>query len=80
MVALHPETAERFSIAEGEWVWVENREGRAKFKAIFQSEIDTRVVIVEHAWWFPEKFLSGLYDLRLERIQYQCFDKVRSPL
>jgi anaerobic selenocysteine-containing dehydrogenase len=62
VVVMHPETAKRFRIDEGEWVWVENGNGRAKFKAVFQSEIDPRIVIVEHAWWFPEKDPLDFYD------------------
>jgi anaerobic selenocysteine-containing dehydrogenase len=62
IVVIHPETAKHFSIDEGEWVWVENGEGRAKFKAVFQSEVNPRIVIVEHAWWFPEKDPLGFYD------------------
>jgi len=32
-VLLHPETAMESGIAEGNWVWIETKHGKARFKA-----------------------------------------------
>jgi anaerobic selenocysteine-containing dehydrogenase len=51
---IHPETAARHGIANGEWMWIETRRGRIRQRARFSAEIDPRVVNAEHGWWFPE--------------------------
>jgi len=67
-VGLHPEAAKSFKIEEGNWVWVENKQGRAKFKVKLSSEIDPGVVITEHGWWFPEKDALDFYQWKESNI------------
>ncbi len=55
IVEVHPETAKKEGIKEGEWVIIESPRGRIRQKAKFFSGMDPRVVSAEHAWWFPEK-------------------------
>jgi thiosulfate reductase/polysulfide reductase chain A len=52
---IHPTTAARYGIVEGNWMWVETRRGRMQQKAKLTSGIDPRVIHVEHGWWFPEE-------------------------
>jgi len=54
LVEIHPDTAARFGISAGDWVWVETARGRMRQKARITEDIDPRVVHVEHGWWFPE--------------------------
>ncbi len=54
IVEIHPETAQKEGIQEGQWVWIESPRGRVKEKAKFNKGIDPRVVVAEHGWWFPE--------------------------
>jgi len=54
LAEIHPETAARHGIAEGDWMWIETRRGRMRQKAKFTTGIDPRVVNAEHGWWFPE--------------------------
>ena len=55
LVEIHPLTAQRFGIANGDWVWIETRRGRIRQKAKLTSGIDPRVVHAEHGWWYPEQ-------------------------
>lgn len=55
LVQMHPETASRLGIQEGDWVWIETRRGKIQQKASITDGIDPRVVHVEHGWWFPEQ-------------------------
>jgi thiosulfate reductase/polysulfide reductase chain A len=55
VVQMHPETAEKHGIAEGDWIWIETRRGKIQQKAEITDGIDPRVIHVEHAWWFPEE-------------------------
>jgi anaerobic selenocysteine-containing dehydrogenase len=52
---IHPDTAARHGIEEGEWFYLENTLGRCKYKASFNATYDPRVLQCEHGWWFPEK-------------------------
>jgi anaerobic selenocysteine-containing dehydrogenase len=52
---IHPETAARFGISSGDWMWIETRRGRARQKAKLTTGIDPRVINVEFGWWFPEE-------------------------
>jgi anaerobic selenocysteine-containing dehydrogenase len=55
VVLLHPQTASRFHVHEGDWVSIETERGAIRQKAAFADEIDPRVVIVSFGWWFPER-------------------------
>ena len=68
IVYIHPETAARLGISEGDWVWVATKRGRIKQKTVFSEEIDPRVVGVDYAWWFPEKGADQQYGWRESNI------------
>lgn len=55
LAEIHPATAARYGIANGDWIWVETRRGQIQQKAKLTTGIDPRVVHVEHGWWFPEE-------------------------
>ncbi|MCP4750777.1 MAG: molybdopterin oxidoreductase, partial [Proteobacteria bacterium] len=54
LVEIHPETAEKYGITEGDWVWIETRRGQIQQKAKLTDGIDPRVINVQYGWWFPE--------------------------
>jgi len=54
-VEIHPETAEKLKISQGDWVWVENWLGKQKFKAKVTIIVPPDMVMAAHGWWFPEE-------------------------
>jgi anaerobic selenocysteine-containing dehydrogenase len=54
IVEIHPETARKHGIQEGEWVYIESPRGRIKERARLYAGIDPRVIVAEHGWWYPE--------------------------
>jgi len=54
IVEIHPETAAKHGIEEGDWVTIESPRGHVKERAKLTDSIDPRVVVAEHGWWFPE--------------------------
>jgi len=54
IVEIHPQTAEKHGIKEGDWVFIESPRGRIKQRAKLTTGIDPRVVAAQHGWWFPE--------------------------
>ena len=61
LTSVHPETAGKLGIKNGDWVYIETKRGRIKQKAKLSAKVDPRVVIVDFGWWFPEKEASELY-------------------
>ncbi len=61
VVILHSETASKLGIKDADWVYIETRRGRIEQKARLSTGIDPRVIVVDHAWWFPEKVETGLF-------------------
>lgn len=55
IVEIHPETAQRYGIRKGDWIWIETQRGRIRQKARLTTAIDPRVVSAQHGWWFPEE-------------------------
>ena len=54
IVEIHPETAKKHGIEEGDWVYITSPRGRAKERAKLNDGIDPQVIVAEHGWWFPE--------------------------
>jgi anaerobic selenocysteine-containing dehydrogenase len=61
LLVIHPKTAADHAIAEGDHVTIETSTGRITQKAMFNKEIDPRVVYADFAWWFPEMGRQCLY-------------------
>jgi len=61
LITIHPETARKLDIKDGDWVYIETRRGRIRNKASLSTGVDPRVVALEHGWWFPEKGQAELF-------------------
>ena len=55
VVEIHPDTAQKVGVREGDWVVIESPRGKVRQRAKFIEGMDPRVVSAEHAWWFPEQ-------------------------
>ena len=53
-VMIHPKTAAKYGIADGDWVKLENQFGSCKQIACVSERIREDTVSADHAWWFPE--------------------------
>jgi len=59
IVEIHPETAERHGIRDGDWVFIQSPRGRVKQRARLTTGINPRVIAAQHGWWFPEVTTPG---------------------
>jgi anaerobic selenocysteine-containing dehydrogenase len=59
MVEIHPDTALKEGIKEGDWVVIESRRGKVRQRAKLFAGLDPRIVSAQHGWWFPEKKEAG---------------------
>ncbi|MBM3131457.1 MAG: dehydrogenase [Chloroflexi bacterium] len=51
---ISPETGTQLGIAEGDWIWIETRIGKAKFKCEYSKDMTPQAIQAEHGWWAPE--------------------------
>lgn len=52
---IHPETAKKHGIGDGEIIWIETKRGKIKQKAKYFDKMDPRIINPDFGWWFPEK-------------------------
>ncbi len=55
VVEIHPDTAHKYNVSNGEWIILENWLGQARFKAKVTKIVPPWMVMAAHGWWFPEK-------------------------
>ncbi len=67
VVEIHPETAKKVGIKEGEWIYIETKKGRIKQKLSLNPDLDPRVVFAAFGWWFPEE-PGDMYQFRKSNI------------
>jgi thiosulfate reductase / polysulfide reductase chain A len=67
LVQIHPETAAKLAIKEGDWVWIESPRGKVKMKATLFDGVKPDVVSAEYGWWLPEKPGAdhGVWDVNI---------------
>jgi iron-only hydrogenase group A len=53
-VNIHPDTAAKYGVADGDWVYIETRRGKITQKAKLMDGLDPRVINCELGWWYPE--------------------------
>ena len=63
VAAAADDTAAKYGIKDGDWVWMEGPMGRAKRKAKLTPVMDRRIVSCDHGWWFPEGDPEKFYDV-----------------
>lgn len=66
IVEMNPKAAKKLGLKDGEWVWLENSRGRCKRVLKVTEMIDERVLMTDHAWWFPEGERKDYFDTMLD--------------
>jgi anaerobic selenocysteine-containing dehydrogenase len=74
VVQMHPETAARAGLHEGDMVYIESRQGRIRQRLALEETLDPRVVIASFGWWFPED-PSGNYGWDRANINILTYDE-----
>ena len=59
IVQIHPQTAAKEGIREGDWVVIESPRGKVRQRAQLFEGMAPNIVSAQHAWWFPEKTDPG---------------------
>jgi len=75
ITTIHPDTAKKLGINEGDMVYIETKRGKIKQRAAISSALDPRVVEVDYGWWFPEKGIYSLYGMTEANINMLTSDE-----
>jgi len=72
-VEIHPETAKRYGVYDGEWIYLENDMGRVKRKAKLTLTVKPNHIQTLHGWWMPElkgaePDLFGVWDYQINQL------------
>jgi anaerobic selenocysteine-containing dehydrogenase len=75
LVKVSPQTAEEYDLHDGDWLWMENSQGRCKQKVKIDPTLNPRYVHAEHGWWFPETEpafpnLFGTFDSNINNLTH----------
>jgi len=67
LMQLHPETAAKLGIADGDWAWIESPRGKVRMKVVLFARMKPDIVHAEHGWWLPElpeeePWLHGVWE------------------
>ncbi|MBW2309391.1 MAG: molybdopterin-dependent oxidoreductase [Deltaproteobacteria bacterium] len=71
---LNPETAAKFGINQGDWVYLETPKSAGKWHVTYRArlvpDMHPDVVAGSHAWWFPEKASPehGCFDSNINAV------------
>ncbi len=73
LVEVHPDTAKKFDIYDGEWVYIKNDLGRVKRKAKLTRRVHPEHIQTLHGWWLPElkgpePDLFGVWDYQINQL------------
>lgn len=73
IVEINPETASKFGIRNGDWVWIENQVGKCRRIAKVTPIVPEWMVMAPHSWWLPEKpaeepSLYGAWDVNVNQL------------
>jgi len=76
LVTLHPDTARRLKLTEGDWVKVEAPQGSVRMRLRLSDTIDPRMADADHGWWFPERReqLPELFGVFESNVNILCPD------
>jgi anaerobic selenocysteine-containing dehydrogenase len=73
IVEVNPETAAKYGIRNGDWVWLENQIGKCRRIAKVTPIVPPWMVMAPHSWWLPEKppeepSLYGAWDVNVNQL------------
>ena len=67
-VEIHPDTAAKHGIGQGDWVTIENPWGKCKMIADITPIVKENVIGCDHGWWYPEDKDTELFSVRKSSI------------
>ena len=61
IVRLNPETAKKYGLEDGEWIYIETPKGRITQVLLYDKDTYPQTVNAAWGWWFPEDGPETMY-------------------
>ena len=76
LVSIHPETASKLGLAEGDWAVISTPLASIRQRVKLSDAMDPQMVDIQHSWWFPEREekLPGLFGVFESNANMLCPD------
>ena len=74
LVTLHPETAAKLGLKEGDWTRVSTPKGAIRMRLHISDMVAPRMADADHGWWFPERKEAELFDVFESNANILCPD------
>ncbi len=55
LVSVHPETAQKLGLNEGDWAVISTPLGSIRQRVKFSQAMHPTMIDIQHSWWFPER-------------------------
>ena len=82
LVDINPKDAAKYGLHDGDWVWLENDNGRCKMKLSVKPGQKEGALASQHGWWYPERDASspslfGVYEVNVNNlVPYKTIGKL----
>ena len=78
-IEINPEDAAELGVEQGDWVWIENDNGKVRQTVDIYPGINKGVVNCEHSWWYPE-LAQADKGFKLSGINCLVYKDARDPI
>jgi anaerobic selenocysteine-containing dehydrogenase len=73
LIEMNAEDAKAMDINEGDWVWIENPNGKIRQRAHLTLGIEPGMALCQHGWWYPEAepsspHLYGMWEVNANQL------------
>lgn len=79
IVRLHPETAQKYGLEDGDWIYIETPKGRITQKLQVDCDTYPQTVNAAWGWWYPEDGPETMYGWKKSNFNILTDYKVMAP-
>ena len=79
IVRLHPETARKYGLEDGEWIYIETPKGKITQKLLYDKDTYPQTVNAAWGWWYPEDGPETMYGWKKSNFNMLTGYEVMAP-
>jgi anaerobic selenocysteine-containing dehydrogenase len=79
IVRLNPETAKKYGLEDGEWIYIETPKGRITQKLQYDNDTYPKTVNAAWGWWYPEDGPETMYGWKKSNFNILTGYEVMAP-
>ena len=79
IVRLNPETAQKYGLEDGDWIYIETPKGRITQKLLYDKDTYPQTVNAAWGWWYPEDGPETMYGWKKSNFNILTGYEVMAP-